>query len=397
VTGRPPTFDVVVPTIGRPSLSTLLDALVTQWPDGGGRILVVDDRPAGGGVVTCAGPPVAVLPSGGRGPAAARNVGWRAATAPWVVFLDDDVVPAAGWARQLLDDLATAGPGVAAIQGGIRVPRSARPTDRERDVGRLEAARFVTADVAVRRPTLERVAGFDERFRRAYREDTDLELRLLAAGASIRRGRRTVLHPATPAPWWSSIRAQRGNADDALLRALHGPAALDRGRRPRHQLVAASAAVAVTAALARRRRLAALTAGAWLAGTLELAWARIRPGPRGPREVIAMVATSVAIPFAATAHWWRGRWRWREVARRREARRWDRATGNRLPTGSPRGSACRRPEEAAMPSRDPDPDTSSEEEMDRADEANGEGRADRGRDGAANDTEARYGHDESPA
>jgi hypothetical protein len=51
-----------------------------------------------------------------------------------------------------------------------------------------------------------------------------------------------------------------------------------------------------------------------------------------------------------------------------------------------------------------DPDREAERSMDRADEANGEGRdpsadedAPEGDDAAANDTEAKYGHDESPA
>lgn len=34
-----------------------------------------------------------MLSGGGRGPAAARNVGWRATSARWVCFLDDDVEP----------------------------------------------------------------------------------------------------------------------------------------------------------------------------------------------------------------------------------------------------------------------------------------------------------------
>src|SRR6185312_8681525 len=41
----------------------------------------------------------------------------------------------------------------------------------------------------------------------------------------------------------------------------------------------------------------------WLAGVGELAWARIAPGPRTPREVATMAWTSVLIPGAATA-WW---------------------------------------------------------------------------------------------
>src|SRR3954471_21389765 len=51
------------------------------------------------------------------------------------------------------------------------------------------------------------------------------------------------------------------------------------------------------------RRLAALL---YLAGTAELAWARISPGPRTPREVATMVWTSALLPFAAAGWWLRG-------------------------------------------------------------------------------------------
>jgi histidinol-phosphate phosphatase family protein len=50
-----------------------------------------------------------------------------------------------------------------------------------------------------------------------------------------------------------------------------------------------------------------LVAGAgWLAGTAELALARILPGPRTPGEVATMAATSVLLPAAATWHWLAG-------------------------------------------------------------------------------------------
>jgi glycosyltransferase involved in cell wall biosynthesis len=315
-------YDIVVPTVGRDCVGALLDALAQQAADHHGQIVLVDDRsPASPGRPLERYMPerlagrTTVIASGGRGPAAARNLGWRATRAPWVVFLDDDVVPGPTWCRALEGDLRTAEPGTGAVQGAITVPRPADrpPTDRERNVARLESARWITADLAVRRDVLEQVDGFDERFPRAYREDTDFHLRATAAGHRFARGRRSTRHPVRPAPWWSSLAAQRGNADDALLRALHGRAALDHGRRNRHQLVTACAVLAVLGVAIRRPAVWRVALGCWLAGTAELAMARIRGGPRHAKEVAAMLATSVAIPPAATYHWWRGRWRWRAV------------------------------------------------------------------------------------
>jgi histidinol-phosphate phosphatase family protein len=310
-------FDAVIPTAGRESLAALLERL-----DGAGwqRLIVVDDRRSG--------PPLALpaaaelLRSGGRGPAAARNVGWRAATARWVAFLDDDVLPETDWGRQLAADLAAIGSRVAASQGRVRVPLAPhrRPTDWERNVAALEDARWITADLAVRRAALADVGGFDERFPRAYREDADLALRLRCEGWELVRGAREVVHPVAPARPWVSVVKQVGNADDALMGALHGRgwrerAGAPRGRLRTHVATTAIGAGALAAAIARRPRAATALGGAWALATGELAWRRIAPGPRTADEVAAMLATSVVLPAAATFHNLRGRARASALAR----------------------------------------------------------------------------------
>ncbi|HEX7289602.1 MAG TPA: HAD-IIIA family hydrolase, partial [Conexibacter sp.] len=312
------TYDVVIPTVGRPSLARLLDALATQPPPLPGRIWLVDDRPGliSDNFCTYRGHklPVAVLRSGGRGPAAARNAGWRASSAEWIAFLDDDVVPPGAWTRALAADLDAAGPRVGGVQGRIVVPLPAdrRPTDWERNVAGLERARWATADLAYRRVALQQVGGFDERFRRNYREDADLGLRIVAAGWDIERGERTIVHPVGPASPWISLRAQAGNADDALMRALHGPdwrtrAGAPPGRLPRHAVTAAAGLLSLAAQSVSARRTAKAAAAIWAAGTLELAAARIQRGSRTPKELAAMLATSAAIPFVAVGQRLRGR------------------------------------------------------------------------------------------
>ncbi len=302
---------VVVPTIGRRSLHRLLTALATQRMPVG-QIVIVDDRRVRNGPILVPQPlhrRTAVLASGGRGPAVARNVGWRATELPWVVFLDDDVVPSATWSSELGSDLEV-GADVAATQGRIVVPPppGRRPTDRERNVALLEGAEWITADMAVRRRALVDVAGFDERFRRAYREDSDFALRLGTRGWRLERGGRRSTHPVQPAPWWISVAAQRGNRDDALMRSLHGKNwRRDRGRRGRHAVTTGAALAAALLASTRHRRLAVLPASIWLGGTTEFAVSRIAPGPRRVSEVVTMLLTSVVIPPTALAYWLIGR------------------------------------------------------------------------------------------
>ncbi|MFD7025193.1 HAD-IIIA family hydrolase [Promicromonospora sukumoe] len=349
-----PSCSVVVPTVGRPELGALLASLRVACAAGPAPrdVVVVDDRPF---PVRGANPPldlgpgpvdgVRVLRTGGRGPAAARNVGWRTVRTAWVAFLDDDVVVPEDWTQALARDLADAGPDVGGVQGRIVVPLVAhrRPTDLERNTAGLETAAWATADMAYRRAALDAAHGFDERFGRAYREDADLALRVREAGWTLRRGTRHVEHPVRPAGDLASVRAQAGNADDALLRSLHGRAwrsrtEAGRGRLPRHLLTVGAGAVAATAALvaavpprhagrprapggartAVARTTAVLAGAAWAGLTAAFARERLAPGPRPGdeghgAELRRMVLTSALVPFAAVAHRGLGAWRWRRT------------------------------------------------------------------------------------
>lgn len=308
---------VVVPTIGRPSLHVLLKSLAASSGPVPAQLVVVDDRPAPDAPLVPAGhwpgwtaDRAVVLRTGGRGPAAARNAGWRCAAGSWMAFLDDDVVVAADWLARLAADLQQAtrtGGGGSTGRVTVPLPAGRRRTDAERATAGLENAAWITADLAYRRSALAAAGGFDERFGRAYREDSDLALRVQAAGAPIRGGERQVTHPPRPARWHASIGAQRGNADDALMRRLHGRGWRDAaqaplGRLPGHVAVVGAALLAIAAAATGRRRTAQAATAGWGALTAELAAARIAPGPRTGREVATMLATSVAIPWAAAGH-----------------------------------------------------------------------------------------------
>ncbi len=315
---------VVVPTVGRASLRALLEAL----RDGGGprvsQIIVVDDRPQGddlaGSLADLGLDDLRVVRSGGGGPARARNLGWRLARTRWVSFLDDDVVPDHDWRARLQDDLDAAEATVAGSQGQVRVPLpdDRRPTDWERSTAGLASAQWITADMTYRRSWLASVGGFDERFPRAFREDADLGLRVSEAGGRLVRGRRSITHPVRPTDDWVSVRQQAGNADDVLMRRLHGPRWRERagapsGRRPRHLAIMAVAGASLLLAAAGRRRAAAGAGALWAVGTAEFALTRILPGPRDVAEVRRMLVTSAAIPVAASWHTALGHWRHRRV------------------------------------------------------------------------------------
>lgn len=186
-----PEVAVVVPTRQRPDgLERLLGALAKQdLAAHRFEVVVVDDASSA--------PCTAALQAASshmqvrslrtdrrRGPAAARNLGWRATAAPMVAFTDDDCVPSPGW-------LAA---GLAAMDGEARVVvgRTEAPPDQRHLVGQpfarvleVDSARFFeTCNVFYRRRDLEAVGGFDERFRRPSGEDTHLGLRVTERGVA---------------------------------------------------------------------------------------------------------------------------------------------------------------------------------------------------------------------
>jgi glycosyltransferase involved in cell wall biosynthesis len=307
-----PAVAVVVPSCARPRLlSRCLAALMRQTLAGSAfEVVVVDDADddatrsvaAAAAAGSGAGPRVYCL-SGQprRGPAAARNAGWRFARAPVVAFTDDDTIPDSDWLRC---GLAAMAGGAAAVRGRIEVPTPGPLTDHALMTKGLERAEFVTANCFVRREALLAVGGFDERFRRAWREDSDLHFELLRRFGEVPAAPQAIVrHPVRPAPWGISVRQQANAMFDALLYRKHPTlyrARCGRVHAPRlYYAIVGSTAVAFAAAAGGSRELAAGggLAAAGLAGVL--AWRRLRPTSRAPAHVLEMVVTSCVIPFLA--------------------------------------------------------------------------------------------------
>ena len=176
---------MVVPTRGRPAeLRRCLEAVAAQASADAFEILVVDDGPSGSGAETAAGMAGArVVRLGGRGPAAARNAGVAAATAPVVCFTDDDCEPAPGWLEALLAPIEA---GAALAAGPTVVPESANAYDRATQliVDRLVSSSrsgFVPASNLACARSLLLELPFDERYP-LYGEDRDWCARVHAAG-----------------------------------------------------------------------------------------------------------------------------------------------------------------------------------------------------------------------
>lgn len=304
---------VVVPTCGRMDLlDRCLDALTRQTlPASAYELIIVDDEPnhntlhlvAGWRARTVErGPRLVYLANSGQhGPAAARNLGWRAAQAPIVAFTDDDTVPAATWLAQ---GLAAFNEQVDVLCGRIEMPAPRKLTDYQREARRLETAEFVAANCFCRKSILERLDGFDERFTEPCREDSDLHFRLLGIGARIARAPQAlVVHPLRPAPWGVSLLQTRNAVFDALLYKKHPDlyrARIEPMPRWDHYLAVAALLLALLTSSAALGLAAGL---AWLALTARLCLRRLHGTAKTPSHIAEMIVTSALIPPLAV--FWR--------------------------------------------------------------------------------------------
>jgi glycosyltransferase involved in cell wall biosynthesis len=194
VPSSPPEISVVTATHNRAGrLQSLLDALASQSLDVSRfEVVVVDDgsrdqtadvlaRAASAGELRLR---VVTQPEA-RGPAAARNRGWRTAAAPVVAFTDDDCRPTPAWLEALLTTMG--GRRDLVVQGRT----APDPLEREA-LGPFAktltidgpSPHFETCNIAYPKQLLEQIDGFDEGYPAPAGEDSDLGWRATGTGAT---------------------------------------------------------------------------------------------------------------------------------------------------------------------------------------------------------------------
>jgi len=135
---------------------------------------------------------IRVLSGPGRGAAAARNVGWRAAKSPRIWFVDSDCVIEPGTLEKLLAEFDDDRVGAVGGSYSNRRPDSLLAClIHEEIIVRHESMPSVVDflggfNVVYRRSALEAVGGFDERFPGATAEDADLSFRVRKRGYELR-------------------------------------------------------------------------------------------------------------------------------------------------------------------------------------------------------------------
>lgn len=172
-----------------------------------------------------------------RGPAAARNEGWRAADSRVVAFLDSDVVAGPGWLIPLLAHFAD--PAVAAVAPRVRAPAAAQgalgrfewhcsPLDMGPVPGSVAPGRRVqyvpSAALLFRRDALDALGGFHENL--TVGEDVDLVWRAAAAGWTVRYEPGVVVEHRNRRSWAALGRQRFGYGTSAAPLAARHPEAV---------------------------------------------------------------------------------------------------------------------------------------------------------------------------
>ena len=177
------------------------------------EIIFVDDRSTDRTAEIVAEFPVTRVPGSGRGPGAARNLGWKTARHPMVWFVDADCVAEPGALEHLLPHMDDTHVGAVSGSYGIMNPESMLASlIHEEIVARhrtmSQTVNFLaTFNVVYRRRALEEVGGFNERFLKG--QDAELSFRVSKAGYELRFALNSRVKHFHETRWFRYLKTQR--------------------------------------------------------------------------------------------------------------------------------------------------------------------------------------------
>jgi glycosyltransferase involved in cell wall biosynthesis len=301
-------ISVVVPTYKRPNLLLrCVEALRSQeFQKSEYEIIVVSDGPDSETQSALEelkkdGPLIRFLSlPAKRGPAAARNFGWRSSRCDLIVFTDDDCIPDQQWLANFWSTFLNVKTFKAAFKGNTIVPIPPVPTDYERNISNLATAEFITANCACTRSALESVGGFDEEFTMAWREDSDLQFKFIEHQIPIISVDALVTHPVRKAPWGVCLKDEKKGIFNSLLYKKYPELYKQRiqASPPWHYYTMVTLIIAfVIGLLTSSTNLASTSFVLWFILVLWFTAKRLRNTKRDLSHIIEMLFTSMFIPF----------------------------------------------------------------------------------------------------
>lgn len=207
-------------------LAGLLEALLTQTHPPHEIILIddgsTDSTPALLQSFAARDARVRILTQKNKGPAAARNLGWRESSSEICVFTDGDCVPESDWLEKLLTPFAderfgAAGGTYKTLNGSSLL---ARFIGLEIAWRHSRAGNTVDAhgayNLAVRRSVLSETGGFREFYKKPSGEDWDLTYRI-SERTRIAFVREAVVGHYHPEQFWAYMKNQCRRGFDRML------------------------------------------------------------------------------------------------------------------------------------------------------------------------------------
>lgn len=196
------------------TIALCLDAVVPMLEQGQlHEIIFVDDGSTDQTAGIVADYPVTLISGNGHGPGAARNLGWQAATNPLIWFVDSDCVAESDALKLLLPMMDDP------MVGGASGSYSNMNDDSllacliheeiiERHLAMPDHVDFLaTFNVLYRKEALEKVGGFDERYKKA--QDAELSFRVKEAGYHLCFTRNSRVAHFHETHWTGYLRTQR--------------------------------------------------------------------------------------------------------------------------------------------------------------------------------------------
>jgi GT2 family glycosyltransferase len=236
-----------------------------------------------------------------KGPAAARNKGWQNAAAELIAFTDDDCIPDTMWLSTLWELHKQQNTALAAYVGRTIVPVSKVPTDYEKNIAHLSEAEFITANCAVTKTALIGVGGLDEAFTMAWREDSDLQFRLILNDVPIVKNESAVVtHPVRQAQWGVSLKEEKKGVFNALLYKKY-PRLYKQKIQPQppwsYYIIILSFIVFIIGIITASKAITIMGFLIWFLSTILFILKRLRGTQKSLKHTSEMIVTSLVIPF----------------------------------------------------------------------------------------------------
>ncbi|MDQ6814908.1 MAG: glycosyltransferase [Bacteroidota bacterium] len=182
-------FSVIIPTCNRNEVLSmclnLLSPKVQTFDGNQYEVIVTDDgkeSPAKKMIET-RHPWVQWIEGPHKGPAANRNNGAKYAKGEWLVFFDDDCLPATNILNTYNSYIVNHS-GINVLEGKVERPNR-RTSVLDYAPCNYNGGNLWSCNFAIIKPLFKEIGGFDENFKYAHLEDNDLKKRIEASGEKI--------------------------------------------------------------------------------------------------------------------------------------------------------------------------------------------------------------------